>query len=125
MGIKQKVVDRNFFRKSISLSEGQIETDTYEDEYLNYVIRDTKEKELFNSKYIPNITTDEIQKKLKEYENNKGMKEYCNIQLNHYDKDPKVFSNEKFLNNVYESTVSSEVLALYQIDFFKVVKILN
>ena len=125
MGIKQKVVDRNFFRKSISLSEGQIEIDTYEDEYLNYVIRDTKEKELFNSKYIPDITKNELQKKINECTNNKGMEEYCKIQLNHYDKDPKVFSNEKFLNNVYESTVSSEVLALYQIDFFKVVKILN
>ena len=53
------------------------------------------------------------------------MKEYCNIQLKNYDNNPNNFSNERFLNNVYESTVSSEVLALYQIDFFKVVKILD
>jgi hypothetical protein len=32
MGIKQKVIDRNFFRKSISVADGQVEFDTYEDE---------------------------------------------------------------------------------------------
>ena len=125
MGIKQKVIDRNFFRKSISVADGQVEFDTYEDEYLNDAIKDTKEKELFNSKYIPDITKDELSNKLKDNEGNKGMKEYLNIQIKNYNKDPKVFSNEKFLTNVYESTVSSEVLALYQIDFFKVVKILD
>ena len=125
MGIKQKVIDRNFFRKSISIGDGQSEIENFEDEYLNDAIKDTKEKELFNSKYIPDITKEEIQKKLKSFEGNKGMKEYCNIQLKNYNNNPKIFSNEKFLNNVYESTVSSEVLALYQIDFFKVIKILD
>ena len=125
IGIKQKVIDRNFFRKSFSQTESQGEIEIYEDEYLNDAINDTKEKELFSSKYIPDITKDEFQKKLKEYENNKGMKEYCNIQLKNYNKEAKIFSNEKLLENVYESTVSSEVLALYQIDFFKVVKILD
>ena len=124
-GTKQKVIDRNFFRKSVSLTDNQIEFEAYEDEYLNDAIKDTKEKELFNSKYIPDITKDELQKKLKDYENNKGMKEYLNIQIKNYNKNPTFFSNEKFLTNVYESTVSSEVLALYQIDFFKVVKILD
>jgi hypothetical protein len=125
MGIKQKVIDRNFFRKSISIMDNQSEIESFEDEYLNDAIKDTKEKELFNSKYIPDITKEEIQKKLKAFEGNKGMKEYCNIQLKNYNNNPKIFSNEKFLNNVYESTVSSEVLALYQIDFFKVIKILD
>ena len=124
-GTKQKVIDRNFFRKSISIADGTPETDDFEDEYLNDVIKDTKEKELFNSKYIPDLTKEEIQKKLKSFEGNKGMKEYCNIQLKNYDNNPNNFSNERFLNNVYESTVSSEVLALYQIDFFKVIKILD
>ena len=125
MGIKQKVVDRNFFRKSISVvGDGVIENDSYEDEYLNDAIKDTKEKELFNSKYIPDITKDELLK-LKGYKGKKGMEEYLQKQINDYNKNPKVFSNEKFLTNVYNSTVSSEVLALYQIDFFKVVKILD
>ena len=124
-GTKQKVIDRNFFRKSICAVDTQIDFDTFDDEYLNYVIKDVKEKELFNSKYIPDITKDELQKKLKDYEGNKGMKEYLNIQIKNYNNDPKIFSNEQFLKNVYESTVSSEVLALYQIDFFKVVKILD
>ena len=62
MGIKQKVIDRNFFRKSVSITDNQTEFETYEDEYLNDAIKDTKEKELFNSKYIPDITKDELQK---------------------------------------------------------------
>ena len=102
-GTKQKVIDRNFFRKSVSLTDNQIEFEAYEDEYLNDAIKDTKEKELFNSKYIPDITKDELQKKLKDYENNKGMKEYLNIQIKNYNKNPTFFSNEKFLTNVYES----------------------
>ena len=84
MGIKQKVIDRNFFRKSISIMDNQSEIESFEDEYLNDAIKDTKEKELFNSKYIPDITKEEIQKKLKAFEGNKGMKEYCNIQLKNY-----------------------------------------
>ena len=124
-GTKQKVVDRNFFRKSISIADAQIDFETFDDDYLNTVINDTKEKELFSSKYIPDITKDELLKKLKDYESNKGMKEYLNIQIKNYNNNPKIFSNEQFLKNVYESTVSSEVLALYQIDFFKVIKILD
>ena len=123
MGIKQKVVDRNFFRKNVN-TDGQ-EPVFFEDEYLNAVVKDTKEKELFNLKYLPDITKDELENKLGENKGNKGMEEYLNIQLDNYQKDNKIFSNEKFLNNVYKSTVSSEVLALYQIDFFKVIKILD
>ena len=126
-GVNQKVIDRNYFRKSICLTDQEKEIKEigiFEDD-LNDEMKDAKEKELFNSKYIPDITKDEIEKKYKDFEGNKGMKEYCSIQLKNYNKNPKIFSNEKFLNNVYESTVSSEVLALYQIDFFIVVKILN
>ena len=116
LGIKQDIIDRNFFRKNLNLTD---------DEYLNDAFKETKEKVLFNSKYIPDITKEELQKKMKEYEGNKGMKEYCNIQIKNSQRDPKIFSNEKFLNNVLVSDSSSEILALYQIDFFKVIKIID
>ena len=59
----KKSADRNFLRKNICLSEDQIEADTYENDYLNNVIKDTKEKEIFGSKYIPDINKNELQKK--------------------------------------------------------------
>ena len=81
-----------------------------------------KEKEIFNSKYMLEITKEELQKKMEEYEGNKQMEEYFNIQIRNYDKDSKIFSNNKFVNNV---NLSKEVLELYRIDFFKVIHIFN
>ena len=124
-GTKQKVVDRNFFRKNVSIANPQIENEEFEDDYLNDAIKDIEKKDLFNSKYLSDITKDELLKQLKDYERNKGMIEYLNIQIKNNDKNPKIFSNEKFLKNVYDSQYSSEVLALYQIDFFKVLNILD
>ena len=125
-GVKQKIVDRNFFRKSISI--GSISEEpaiSFQDDYLNESIRDNKQKELFNSKYIPDVTKEELEKKVKENEGNKGMKEYCDLQLKNAKNNPKFFSNEKFLANVLLLKDSSDVLALYQIDFFKVIKIID
>ena len=76
---------------------------------------------MFNSKYIPDVTKEELQKKIKENEGIKGMKEYCDLQIKNFES----FSNEKFLSNVLNLKDSSEVLALYQIDFFKVIKIID
>ena len=122
-GVKQKIVDRNFFRKNVNA--GRLTPDgqaiSFQDDYLNENIKDNKQQELFNSKYIPDVTKDELQKKIKENEGNKGMKEYCNLQI----KYSESFSNEKFLSNVLNLKDSSEVLALYQIDFFKVIKIID
>ena len=126
-GVKQKIVDRNFFRKNVNVGgltpEG--EEISFQDDYLNENIKDSKQQELFNSKYIPDVTKDELQKKIKENEGNKGMKEYCNFQIKNSESNPKIFSNEKFLSNVLMLKDSSEVLALYQIDFFKVIKIID
>ena len=126
-GVEQKLVDRNFFRKNVNLGGANQDGEaiSFQDDYLNESIKDSKQKELFNSKYIPDITKEELQKKIKENEGIKGMKEYCNLQLKNSETNPKIFSNEKFLANVLLLKDSSEVLALYQIDFFKVVKIID
>ena len=126
-GVKQKIVDRNFFRKNVNFG-GQTpdgEAFSFQDDYLNESIKDNKQKELFNSKYIPDVTKEDLQKKIKENEGIKGMKEYCNLKIKSSENNTIIFSNEKFLSNVLMLKDSSEVLALYQIDFFKVIKIID
>ena len=83
-----------------------------------------KKKAEFNS-YIPDITREEIEKKISENDGNQGMKDYCDKLIKNFEKDKNIYSNTEFLNNVYNSTSYQEVLALYQIDFFKVIKVIN
>ena len=126
-GMKQKIVDRDFFKKNINLGSTPEEADeiSFQDNYLNESIKDKKQKELFNSKYIPDVTKEEIENKIIENEGNKGMKEYCDLQIKKLKNNSKFFSNEKFLANVLLLKDSSDVLALYQIDFFKVINIID
>ena len=123
-GEKFNIVGSDFFRKS-TLSDFEKELGkTINDETLLNKYKSSKRKEEFNT-YIPDLTKEEIQKKISEYKNNKGMKEYCENLIKEKEKEPNKFSNDKFLENVFNSTVYKEVLALYQIDFFKVKQIID
>ena len=123
-GEKTSIIDNDFFRSNfLSDFEKDLAKET-NDDTLNDRIKSSKRKELFNS-YIPDVTKDEIQKKIEDFKGNEGMKEYCTNLMKEYDKDPKVFSNDPFLANVFNSSASKEVVALYQIDFYKVIKIID
>ena len=123
-GEKTNIVDNNFFRSNfLSDFERELAKET-NDDTLNDRIKSSKRKELFNT-YIPDVTKDEIEKKIEENKGNEGIKEYCTNLIKQYDKNPKIFSNESFLANVFNSSVSKEVVALYQIDFYKVIKIID
>jgi hypothetical protein len=123
-GEKTNIVDNDFFRSNfLSDFEKDLAKST-NDDTLNDRIKNTKRKEAFNS-YIPDVTKDEIVKKIEENKGNEGMKEYCNNLIKQYEKNPKIFSSDSFLANVFNSTVCKEVLALYQIDFYKVLRIID
>ena len=123
-GEKTNIVDNDFFRSNfLSDFERELAKET-NDDTLNDRIKSSKRKELFNT-YIPDVTKDEIEKKIEENKGNEGIKEYCTNLIKQYDKNPKIFSNESFLANVFNSSVSKEVVALYQIDFYKVIKIID
>ena len=117
-GLKQKIINKNFYNKNANF-----EANFYD--MLNESKKDNKQKDLFNSKYIPDVTKKELQNKIKENEGNKGMEEYCNIQIKNLENNSNIFSNEKFLANILLINDSSEVLTLYQIDFFKVIEIID
>ena len=123
-GEKLNIVDNNFFRSNfLSDFERELAKET-NDESLTDKAKNSERKKLFNS-YIPDLTKEEIEKQISENKGNEGMKEYCSKLIKEYEKDKKVFSNEQFLANVFDSSVGKEVLALYQLDFFKVTKIID
>jgi hypothetical protein len=122
--LNEKDIEKKYFKKSIS-SKLLIEDLDDEEEMLNDQVKMEKEKNLFSEKYIPDLTKDELINMLSKFEGNKGMKEYLNIQINNCKKDPTIFHNSTLLDNVYKSKVSNNVLAFYQIDFCKVIKLLN
>ncbi len=110
-GKKQKIITVNFFRKN---------TDDLSDfDKMN------DESELFNSKYIPSFTIEEFKALLNKNEMNKFMHDFLMSQYQMVKENPNVFSNETFLKNVFESAQSKEILASYQIDFTKTIKILD
>ena len=123
-GEKSSIIDNDFFRLNF-LSDFERElAKTTNDDSFNDQIKSSKRKELFNS-YLPDVTKDEITKKMEDNKGNEGMKEYCDQLIKQYEKDSKIFSNDNFLANIFQSEVAKEVLALYQLDFFKVVKIID
>ena len=121
-GAKKKIVDKNFYRKKIN-SKG-LENDTFEDEYLNIAVNDINEKELFN-KYIIDMKKEELESRIEKNKENEGMKEYLTIQLNCFTNNYSKFSNQQLIQKIFNSSVSNDILPLYQIDFFKVIKILD
>ena len=68
---------------------------SFRDDYLNENIKDNKNKELFNPKYINDVTKEKLQNTINEYKDNEGMEEYCNLQIKYSENNPKIFSNEK------------------------------
>ena len=113
----------NFIRHAFSNSINNIGENV--DSEWNNALNDQKKNEVFNMTYLTNIGKEELEKLVKDYDKNKDMREYCNMQLQIVNEKPKIFSNDPLLNSIYDSPMSKEVLALYQIDFFKVVSLIN
>ena len=120
-GKKLKKIDANFYKKII------------DDNFTSYVgstgeggIDDmANENEEFNAKYIPSLTKDELFNLLKENEKNQKMNDFFTLQFNYCQKNNSIFANEGFLGSVFESSMSKEVLASYQIDFMRMIKLVD
>ena len=116
-GEKINIIDNQFFRRNFL---NDYEKYFGKENVDNSSITTSK----FNS-YIPEITKEEIEQKISENKGNQGMKEYCDKLIQNLKSDKNIYSTEAFLSNVSKSTSYQEVLALYQIDFFKVMKIID
>lgn len=86
--------------------------------------RSQSDTDNFFKKYIPDLTKKELIKIL-ESEKNNAMKDYIMKQLNEYKNNDSLYANTEFLDNVYKSKESTEVLALYQSNFSIVIELID
>ena len=110
---KHKVISENFFKRT----NDEINVDENNE--------NSNDKKLFNMKYIPALSKEEYKKLMDKYNKNKLMKDFLTSQWNLCKDKPNNFSSEDFLKKIFQSELSKEIIASYQIDFLKVIKILD
>ena len=97
-------------------------------------VKTYKEKDLhnianFTEKYVSPLTINDLKKMIEEkYLNNQNMLDYCRNQLincgqNIINRD--YYSNKSFMENLYCTQTSGEVLLLYQNDFLIIIEIIE
>ena len=110
-GKKHKVIASDYFRRN---NEGSIDSDLSNDG-----------NKLFTSKYIISFSKEEYTLLLSKNQENKIMNDFLSSQSQACMDNPNIFSNETLLKNVFQLEHSKEILASYQIDFTKTIKILD
>ena len=121
---KNQKLDKNIYRKNTLVQE-EISDSNNSDGESNENMKNKKQKLLFEKIYIPDITKAELDRRIKENERSKGMTEYFNIQIKNSQNDLNIFSNGKFLNNLLAVDYPTDILTLYQIEFFKIIEIID
>jgi hypothetical protein len=121
-GKKKKIIDDDFYRKIIISNIFSYQEEDNEGGFL--IPKDNIDPTLFNSKYIPDLTKSELENQKKLFENNKGMLDYCDFNILKAEKDEN-YGNQKLLQNIFDSPISKEVLASYQIEFSKIINLIN
>lgn len=91
-----------------------------------------KDMSLFNTKYSISLTYKELDDKLLNFEkeNNDNMIEYINYQKersrNENNNNKKeIYENEKFINNLFNSSMQNDVYSIYVISFLKTIETIN
>ena len=115
------------FLKNVEYAlNGEEEDNKEENNYFNtFKVENKNEIDLFNEKYVPSLTTNELRKILTKYENEEKMKDYISKYIFESSDDSTLFSNEKLIDKIFNSKYSKILLALYQIDFLKVITLLD
>ena len=101
-----------------------------------------KELELFDMKYKFGLPKEELEKILKEYDNNKNMKEYINEKISNCSNNQFVYSTEILLDNINFTKInnnnidkiysdddrkelSNNILTIYKQNFFETITIID
>ena len=122
-GKKKKIIDEEFYRKILLSNIFSYQEEDNESGFL--IPKDNIDPKLFNSKYIPDLTKSELEtKKNNTSENEQKMIDYYDFNIKNCEKDDS-YGNQKLLQNIFDSPISKEVLASYQIEFSKIINTIN
>ena len=121
-GKKKKIIDEQFYRKILISNVFSYQEEDNESGFL--IPKDNIDPKLFNSKYIPDLTKAELETKKNNAETDKKMVEYFDFNIKNSEKDDN-YGNQKLLQNIFDSPISKEVLASYQIEFSKIINTIN
>ena len=86
---------------------------------------------IFNKKYLPNMTLDELQKikKLNEESKDKDMKidmkEYIELHLISCQNNEEIYQNSTFFNVISKSKLAQDILSMYQNMFIGIIEIIS
>ena len=90
-----------------------------------YKIKYNQKIILFNNKYITNLTEKELSQIITKYDNQQNMKDYLSKYIHKSNIDKQLLSNEKLISNIFNSKYSNILLFLYQIDFLKLIELMD
>jgi len=121
-GKKKKIIDEEFYRKILISNVFSYQEEDNESGFL--IPKDNIDPKLFNSKYIPDLTKAELETKKNNSKADKKMVEYFDFNIKICEKDDS-YGNQKLLQNIFDSPISKEVLASYQIEFSKIINTIN
>ena len=123
-GKKKKIIDNEFYRKIIISNVFSFGEEDENENGQFSIPKDNIDPNLFNSKYIPDLTKKELENQIKIFDKNEKMVDYCNINIRRSQNDDE-YANQQLLQNIFDSPISKEVLASYQIDFSKIINLIN
>ena len=83
------------------------------------------EQENFTEKYIPTLDNKTLGKKAEEFKNDKRMHGFFASKLNDCKLNKYCYSNELYLENLYKSEFSKEILLIYLKNFTLVISFIN
>ena len=90
-----------------------------------YLNNNKKTSELFLSKYMMDLDKKELEKIKDNYKEKENMNEYITKFINDCNNESDLFSNNKFIDKVYQQKYSKLLLTFYRIDFFKLIDLLD
>ena len=95
-------------------------------DFESFKLKNKKETDIFNDKYVSNLTKNELDKLSNiTYKNEKNMNEYILKQKRKCEQDVKLFTNENLINSIFDTDYSKVIYFFYQIDFIKIINVLN